>query len=143
MENIFDSHYVQLVFSLDELASYQHVNSWKKFIQITFDSHDDPLFPILRQWIVTCSLESNKQLRVLSTDRIGNVDGKQIMFENMHNCETSKNVIVMNVYVTQNDKWAIEQLDDIIKSFCIICNKIISAQKNKGVYGIITFSKKF
>ena len=133
-----DTHSVQLIFKIDSDAPIEYLNKWNKLKQnCECGKNKDIIYDIINN----CKLESNKNLPYLKRSEGGiggndNLINKQIRFRHgmfIMPWDGEDEFIIFNeIYNTEDEKWSIDELDDIISAFIKVANKYVNAECVKG-----------
>ena len=121
-----EQYNINIKFTLCPFSCNEAKKCWKKFkesINKNFEFRDI----LIREWLHNCKINSNKNLPILQRLEGGmggddNRINKQIRFEEYnkyyseYNKDTEHNII-FNVYNTEEEKWTLQELDDLIYGF--------------------------
>lgn len=135
--NILDTHTYELRFKLDYHAPNEYIKKWNEIKKESETTDNEYLVEEIK---INCKLESNKNLPYLKRAEGGlggdsNQINKQIRFRINYKCKyKSDNDILLRVFNSdlENEKWTYKELDDILRSFIIVLNKIMSCECVNG-----------
>ena len=116
---------IQLIFYIDNYAC-----SESKYIffmikqKLTSDDKRDNVYIeyLILEWKNLCKIESNKNLTIFNKfedEFIYNGSNKQIKI-----CKDSENDKEIKLNIYNSNSWLYEELEDLIKAFCLLINNI-------------------
>jgi hypothetical protein len=130
--NILDTHIYKLRFKLDFDAPNDYIEKWNKLKKECETTNNKIIVDEIKNY---CKLESNKNLPYLKRCEGGlggndNIMNKQIRFR-LDSIKYDDDILLY-IENSEFEKWTYEELDDILRSFIIVLNKIMSCECVNG-----------
>jgi hypothetical protein len=137
-----NTHMIHLRFKLDSDAPKEYINRWLKLKSICESGENKE---IVEDWLENCQIESVKKLPYLNRCEGGiggdnNVENKQIRFrekEPEYSWKIDNDIVFDNIISGENEKWTLDELDDLIRGFRRIANKYVKSDCIKGCIEMI------
>jgi hypothetical protein len=136
-----DTHMIQLRFRIDSDAPQEYINRWLNLKSICEDGNNKE---IVEDWLKNCTIESIKNMPYLERCEGGigddNIKNKQIRFrkkQQKYSWELDNDIVFDNIISGENEKWTLDELDDLIRGFRIIANEYVEADCIKGCIEMI------
>ena len=135
-----ETHKITLRFRIDGDAPKEYIDRWLKLKQICENStKTSSNKEIVIEWLQNCTLESVKNLPYLNRceggiGRDSNLKNKQIRFRDriLYKMDKDNDIVLDQVDSTDEEKWTLEELDDLIRGFRRFANKRVEADCVKG-----------
>ena len=137
METIYETHLISLRFKLDKSAPPEYENRWNELKRIC-ETGETGTKQIVQEWLAECKTCAMRNLPYLNRYEggIGSDDSKQIRFRsyyNIHPYKTDDDIVFDQIYNTDNHKWSLTELSDLIYGFIEFANKYVRASCVSGV----------
>lgn len=137
-----DTHMIQLRFKIDSDAPQEYINRWLNLKSICESGENKK---IVEDWLQNCRIESIKNMPYLKRCEGGiggnnNLKNKQIRFRNKepkHSWKSDNDIVFDNIISGENEKWILEELDDLIRGFRRIANNYVESDCIKGCIEMI------
>jgi hypothetical protein len=131
-----DTHIIQLRFKINSNESQFHVDKWLKLKTICENGKNKE---IVEDWLKNCRIESVKNLPYLQRSEGGiggnnNQKNKQLRFrkEQQYSWKIDNDIVFDNIISGENEKWSLDELDDLIRGFRRIANEYVGENCIKG-----------
>ena len=137
-----DTHIIQLRFKLDSDAPQEYINRWLKLKSICESGENKE---IVEDWLQNCQIESIKNMPYLKRLEGGiggddNLKNKQLRFreeEPKYSWKIDNDIVFDNIISGENEKWTLDELDDLIRGFRRIANNYVESDCIKGCIEMI------
>jgi hypothetical protein len=135
--NIPDTHYVRLVFRIDAYITKPYIDIWialKK--ECEYNNANDE---IVKEWLSMCKTEIVRNLPYLDCSEGGigynNMINKQIRFRPFYSDISGfrDNYIILDVQNGNEEKWTLDELDDLIYGFVKYSSEYVMKECIEGV----------
>ena len=145
---ILDTHDHILIFCIDNDASHEYLNIWKK---IKFDCEEGDNKYIIEKMKTYCTLEQNKNMPYLQREEGGiggdnNAVNKQIRFFRLYQNGINykdKDIVLDQIINTNTEKWSYEELDDFIYALTKTFNYFVKAECVNGALKMLKHTVDF
>ena len=131
-----ETHNITLRFRIDGDAPKAYVDRWLELKKNCENGNNEN---IVFFWLENCNLESVKKLPYLKRCEGGiggnnNLKNKQIRFRNriLYKMDKDNDIVLDQVDSTDEEKWTLDELDDLIRGFRRFANKRVEADCVKG-----------
>ena len=133
-----ETHDIKLRFKIDGDAPKAYIKRWMNLKQ-KCESGDNK--QIILEWLQYCKLESVRNLPYLERAEGGiggddNSKNKQIRFRDgilkLSKNDKDNDIVLDQVYSTNEEKWTFEELDDLIIGFRLYTNEWVHEECIKG-----------
>ena len=148
METIYETHLISLRFKIDNNAPEEFERRWND-LKWTCEGGDicgeTHKMQIVSTWLSKCKMTSICNLPYLNRYEggiIGTADGKQIRFRTyytIHPYGADDDIVFEPIYNTNDDKWSLVELSDLMYGFIEFANEYVQAV---CVRGVIELEKK-
>jgi len=135
--NIPDTHYVRLVFKIDAYITKPYIDIWNALKrECEYNNANDE---IVKEWLTMCKTESICNLPYLDCSEGGigynNIINKQIRFRPFYSDISGfrDNYIVFDVQNGNEEKWTLDELDDLIYGFVKYSSEYVIKECIEGV----------
>ena len=137
-----DTHMIQLRFKLDSDAPQEYIDRWLKLKNICENGKNKE---IVEDWLKNCKIESIKNMPYLQRCEGGiggnnNFKNKQIRFrkkQQKYSWELDNDIVFDNIISGEDEKWELDELDDLIRGFRRIANNYVESDCVKGCIEMI------
>lgn len=131
-----DTHIIHLRFKINSDASQLLIDKYKKLKSICENGENKE---IVEDWLQNCKIESVKKLPYLKRSEGGiggnnNQKNKQLRFrkEQKYSWKIDNDIVFDNIISGENEKWSLEELDDLIRGFRRIANNYVGENCIEG-----------
>ena len=135
--NIQDTHYVRLIFRIDAYITKPYIDIWNALKkECEYNNANDE---IVKEWLIMCKTESNRNLPYLNCSEGGigynNIINKQIRFRPFYSDISGfrDNYIIFDVQNGNEEKWTLDELDDLIFGFIKYSSEYVMKECIEGV----------
>jgi hypothetical protein len=137
-----DTHMIHLRFKLDSDAPKEYIKRWLKLKSICESGENKE---IVEDWLQNCQIESIKNMPYLNRCEGGiggddNLKNKQLRFrdkEPKYSWKIDNDIVFDNIISGENEKWTLDELDDLIRGFRRIANNYVESDCIKGCIEMI------
>ena len=137
-----DTHMIHLRFKLDSDAPKEYIKRWLKLKSICESGENKE---IVEDWLQNCQIESIKNMPYLNRCEGGiggddNLKNKQLRFrdkEPKYSCKIDNDIVFDNIISGENEKWTLDELDDLIRGFRRIANEYVESNCIDGCIEMI------
>ena len=133
--NIPDTHYVRLIFRIDEYVTKPYTNIWNALKKEC--EYNNANEEIVKEWLSMCKTETVCNLPYLNCSEggIGYFKTKQIRFRPFYSDISGfrDNYIVFDVQNSNEEKWTLYELDDLIYGFVKYSSEYVIKDCIEGV----------
>jgi len=137
-----DTHMIQLRFKLDSDAPQEYIDRWLKLKNICENGKNKE---IVEDWLKNCNIKSIKNMPYLQRCEGGiggnnNLKNKQIRFrekQQKYSWELDNDIVFDNIISGEDEKWVLDELDDLIRGFRRIANNYVESDCVKGCIEMI------
>lgn len=140
--SIPDTHIINLRFKIDGDASQEYIDKWLK---LKFKCENGENKEIVEDWLYNCKLQSVKNMPYLNRCEGGiggdnNLINKQLRFreKQLYSMYIDNDIVIDNIISSEQEKWILEELDDLIRGFRRIANNYVGADCIKGCLEMIS-----
>ena len=137
-----DTHMIQLRFKIDSNLPQEYINRWLNLKSICESGENKE---IVKDWLYNCKLQSVKNMPYLNRCEGGiggdnNHINKQLRFREkaFYSMYINNDIVIDNIISGENEKWVLEELDDLIRGFRRIANNYVGADCIKGCIEMIS-----
>jgi hypothetical protein len=137
-----DTHMIQLRFKIDSNSPQEYINRWLNLKSICESGENKE---IVKDWLYNCKLQSVKNMPYLNRCEGGiggdnNHINKQLRFREkaFYSMYINNDIVIDNIISGENEKWVLEELDDLIHGFRRIANNYVGADCIKGCIEMIS-----
>lgn len=133
-----ETHKITLRFRIDGDAPKEYIDRW---LELKTNCENGNNENIVFFWLENCTLESVKNLPYLNRCEGGiggnnNLKNKQMRFRDgilkLSKIDKDNDILLDEVDSTDEEKWTLEELDDLIRGFRKFANKRVKADCVKG-----------
>jgi hypothetical protein len=132
-----DTHIIHLRFKINSDAPQIHNDKWIKFKNICESGKNKE---IVEDWLKNCKIESVKNMPYLERSEGGiggnnNQKNKQLRFRKQqqnYSSNLDNDIVFDNIISGENEKWSIDELDDLIRGFRRIANDYVGENCIEG-----------
>jgi hypothetical protein len=133
---------IHLRFKLDSDAPKEYIKRWLKLKSICESGENKK---IVEDWLQNCQIESIKNMPYLNRCEGGiggddNLKNKQLRFrdkEPKYSWKIDNDIVFDNIISGENEKWTLDELDDLIRGFRRIANNYVESDCIKGCIEMI------
>jgi len=140
--SIPDTHIINLRFKIDGDAPQKYIDKWLKLKTICENGKNKE---IVKDWLYNCKLQSVKNMPYLKRCEGGiggdnNLINKQLRFreKQFYSMYIDNDIVIDNIISSEQEKWILEELDDLIRGFRRIANNYVGADCIKGCIEMIS-----
>ena len=140
--SISDTHIINLRFKIDGDAPQKYIDKWLKLKTICENGKNKE---IVKDWLYNCKLQSVKNMPYLNRCEGGiggdnNLINKQLRFreKQLYSMYIDNDIVIDNIISSEQEKWILEELDDLIRGFRRIANNYVGADCIKGCIEMIS-----
>lgn len=131
-----DTHIIKLRFKIDSDAPLGYMKKWLKLKTICENGDKKE---IIGDWLHNCEIRSIKDMPSLNRCEGGiggdnNLINKQLRFRRYRNAVYDKDndIVIDDIISTEQEKWLLEELDDLIRGFRIMANNYVGVDCIRG-----------
>ena len=147
METIFETHLISMRFKIDNNAPPVYESRWHDLKRLCEAGEDTVgnTKRIISGWLSKCKTDAMRNFTYLNRYEggiIGTADGKQIRFRTyytIHPYGADDDIVFEPIYNTNDDKWSLVELSDLMYGFIEFANEYVQAV---CVRGVIELEKK-
>jgi hypothetical protein len=142
-----ETHKITLRFKIDGDAPKEYIDRWLELkTNCENSTKTSSNKQIVIEWLQNCTLESVKKLPYLNRCEGGiggdsNLKNKQMRFRDgilkLSKIDKDNDILLDEVDSTDEEKWTLEELDDLIRGFRRFANKRVKADCVKGYIEIV------
>ena len=133
--NIPDTHYVRLIFRIDPYVTKPYTDIWNALKKEC--EYNNANEEIVKEWLSMCKTETVCNLPYFdcSEGGIGSFNTKKIRFRPFYSDISGfrDNYIVFDVQNNNEEKWTLDELDDLIYGFVKYSNEYVIKDCTQGV----------
>ena len=136
-----DTHIIHLRFKINSNESQFNKDKWLKFKNICESGKNKE---VVEDWLQNCRIESVKNLPYLNRSEGGvggnnNQKNKQLRFrkEQKYSWKIDNDIVFDNIISGENEKWTLDELDDLIRGFRRIANEYVGENCIEGCIEMI------
>jgi hypothetical protein len=140
--SIPDTHIINLRFKIDGDAPQEYIDKWLK---LKFKCENGENKEIVEDWLYNCKLQSVKNMPYLNRCEGGiggdnNLINKQLRFreKQLYSMYIDNDIVIDNIISSEQEKWILEELYDLIRGFRRIANNYVGADCIKGCIEMIS-----
>jgi hypothetical protein len=127
---------------IDGDAPQKYIDKWLKLKTICENGENKE---IVKDWLYNCKLQSVKNMPYLKRCEGGiggdnNLINKQLRFreKQLYSMYIDNDIVIDNIISSEQEKWILEELDDLIRGFRRIANNYVGADCIKGCIEMIS-----
>ena len=144
-----ETHKITLRFRIDGDAPKEYVDRW---LELKTNCENGNNENIVIEWLENCTLESVKKLPYLNRceggiGRDSNLKNKQMRFRDgilkLSKIDKDNDILLDEVDSTDEEKWTLEELDDLIRGFRRFANKWVEAECVKGYIEMVNKNSSY
>ena len=145
--SIPDTHIVELRFKIDGDAPQKYIDEWLKLKTICENGKNKEL---VDEWLSNCKIQSVRNMPYLDRCEGGiggnnNIINKQLRFrkKQIYSISIDNDIVIENIISSEQEKWTLEELDDLIRAFRRMANNYVGAECINGCIEMVNINSLY